>query len=232
LSAPILWLTGWSADPSCIPFHTRTSHLYSVDFTSASFADDFKRLTSNSLFQISGRVTLAGWSLGAMVCLDVALTHPEKIDRMILFAPTARFTITKNYTCAWPRHVLEKMRDRLRQNPAQVLKNFYTRMLSPTDALAGPLDYPMWKKDLWPLEALCAGLDYLITTDLRERLRDITLPTLILHGTDDNIIPLQTGRMVAENLQTATLLPVKDGGHLPFLSQKSIVDRICQEFMS
>ena len=49
-----------------------------------------------------------------------------------------------------------------------------------------------------------------------ERLAQIELPTLVIHGTADQILPVQNGRMVAERIASARLEIFEGVGHLFF----------------
>ncbi|OAT47036.1 non-heme chloroperoxidase [Kluyvera georgiana ATCC 51603] len=51
-------------------------------------------------------------------------------------------------------------------------------------------------------------------TDLRDDLRKITVPTLVIHGDDDQIVPFETcGKVAAEILPNAELKVYKGGSH-------------------
>ena len=51
-------------------------------------------------------------------------------------------------------------------------------------------------------------------TDLREDLRKMTIPTLVIHGDDDQIVPLETcGKVAAEILPDAQLKVYAGGSH-------------------
>jgi pimeloyl-ACP methyl ester carboxylesterase len=49
--------------------------------------------------------------------------------------------------------------------------------------------------------------------DLRPRLANISAPTLVLHGSDDPLVPPQAGKDTAANIKGAKLLIVKGMGH-------------------
>ena len=51
------------------------------------------------------------------------------------------------------------------------------------------------------------------TGDLRERLANITAPTLVLHGSDDPLVPAEAGKDTAAHIQGAQLLIVEGMGH-------------------
>lgn len=51
------------------------------------------------------------------------------------------------------------------------------------------------------------------TGDLRAHLATITAPTLVLHGADDPLVPVDAGKDTAANIQEAKLLIVEGMGH-------------------
>lgn len=51
------------------------------------------------------------------------------------------------------------------------------------------------------------------TGDLRSRLANITAPTLVLHGSDDPLVPPEAGKDTAANIERAELLIVEGMGH-------------------
>lgn len=51
-------------------------------------------------------------------------------------------------------------------------------------------------------------------------LERITVPTLVLHGTADSVVPLSHARFVAERVPNAQLLAVEGGGHLCIVTHK------------
>jgi pimeloyl-ACP methyl ester carboxylesterase len=51
------------------------------------------------------------------------------------------------------------------------------------------------------------------TGDLRARLANITVPSLVLHGADDPLVPPEAGKDTAANIQGAELLIIEGMGH-------------------
>ena len=62
-------------------------------------------------------------------------------------------------------------------------------------------------------------LEVLATVDLRSSLSSIEIPTHILHGETDQIIPFSAGEYLASQLPISFLQPVPKIGHSPFFSQ-------------
>src|SRR4029077_20354369 len=51
------------------------------------------------------------------------------------------------------------------------------------------------------------------STPRLERLRDVRVPTLVIHGTDDTLVPIENGRLVAQAVPGARLIEIEGMGH-------------------
>lgn len=67
-----------------------------------------------------------------------------------------------------------------------------------------------------------------VAGDRRSRLATITVPTLIIHGTDDPLIPPACGYDTALSIPDAIYLPIKGMGHdMPRALDQTVIDAIC-----
>lgn len=70
-------------------------------------------------------------------------------------------------------------------------------------------------------------------TDLREDLRKMTVPTLVIHGDDDQIVPFETcGKVAAGMLPDATLKVYPGGSHGICTTHKQQINQDLLEFIS
>jgi pimeloyl-[acyl-carrier protein] methyl ester esterase len=81
---------------------------------------------------------------------------------------------------------------------------------------------------------LQAGLQILLTSDLREKLGGISQPTLLLHGENDVITPPEAARWMHRQMPHSQLVMLPHCGHAPFLSHPrefiSAVARLLSRF--
>ncbi|ODA67384.1 Putrescine aminotransferase [Methyloligella halotolerans] len=69
----------------------------------------------------------------------------------------------------------------------------------------------------WPMGSLAAYSHVIEGFDLRDRLKDISVPCLVLSGGRDGYTPASFSEIIAENVPNAELIQVDDAGHLlPF----------------
>ncbi|SEO88616.1 Pimeloyl-ACP methyl ester carboxylesterase [Halogranum amylolyticum] len=69
------------------------------------------------------------------------------------------------------------------------------------------------------------------TFDVADRLDELTLPTLVLHGTADRVLPIENGERLAARLPNATFERVTGGSHLFFVEQADDVTDRLREFV-
>jgi pimeloyl-ACP methyl ester carboxylesterase len=67
--------------------------------------------------------------------------------------------------------------------------------------------------------------------DARPLLPEIRVPTLVIAGSDDQLIPLAEARAMAEAIPGAQLAVIPDAGHLAPLEQSVNTSRVIREFL-
>lgn len=194
-------------------------------------------VTTSSIFHPTGnkdddnrKVTLIGWSLGAIAALEIALALPEKINRLILISGTACFVQEKRK--GWSVRIVKKMQRNIVTSPEETLRAF-DQLLFSEEEKEKWLSYfvecvrPSFHKDT--PESLYYGLDYLIHADVRDQLSDLHVPTLLIHGEKDQICPLSAAMEMTKNIPQSELYPIPNAGHVPFLTHREIcMDKILQ----
>jgi pimeloyl-ACP methyl ester carboxylesterase len=68
--------------------------------------------------------------------------------------------------------------------------------------------------------------------DSKETLGKIRVPTLIIHGLEDQIITMDESRTMHTEIQNSQLEIIPDAGHLPNLEQPSVFNRSVASFLS
>ncbi len=158
---------------------------------------------------------LIGISQGCAVSIEYAARHPERVSGLILIS---------GYAAGW-RHVgtpEEKARREAVQrvtelgwgteNPAY--RHIYSKTLMP-DAAPEQLDWfdEFQRRTASPQNA-ARLLDAFGHIDVRHRLADIDVPTLVLHSRYDQRIPIDQGRDLAAGIRNAEFVPLESRHHL------------------
>ncbi|ABS23048.1 alpha/beta fold hydrolase [Bacillus cytotoxicus] len=156
-------------------------------------------------------VILIGWSLGALVALEVC--NNVKTKGMILISSTAKFTVDERYKHGWKPSFVERMKRNIKKRKNETLSRFYISMFAEEESAVKESFENMIKEFQGDsTESLQTGLDYLMRADMRERLKDVNVPMLLLHGEQDSICPLPAAHYIKEKTN-ATLKVIHQAGH-------------------
>ena len=163
------------------------------------------------------RVRVVGVSFGGMVAQELAVTWPERIERLALLCTSPGGAGGASY----PLHELAHLTDE--QRAAKGLELLDTRF-TPEWLAAHPTDRALadmmaarrnGAKTADQLRGESLQLDARSRHDVCDRLARITCPTLVACGRYDGIAPPGNGEAIAANVENADLR-VYEGGHAFF----------------
>lgn len=165
------------------------------------------------------RVHLVGHSMGGAVALRYAASFPERVDRLVLasVAGVLQRTAFLKHTAELPLEESEVATDPLKRATSRVkswgdslVEVLSSSMPDPTPILRH--SNVAWNGLLSDRPNINAAMA-LIDEDFSGAIASVEAPTLILWGTEDQVAPPRTGRMLAGRLQRADLELIQDAGH-------------------
>jgi pimeloyl-[acyl-carrier protein] methyl ester esterase len=174
----------------------------------------------------SGAAIWLGWSLGGLIALNAALRYPHKVAQLVLVGATPKFVQAPDWPYAMPVDVFADFARSLTQDYRATLLRFLSLQVGGNEsarALLKQLRADMFAHGEPQPEALAAGLAILEQTDLRARLAEIRVPTLVVHGSHDRLALPAAGDYLAAQLPNARLLRVAGAGHAAFLSHAALL---------
>ena len=145
--------------------------------------------------------TLVGWSLGATISLLVGALYPEKVERLILIAPTVRFSGVSQ-----PEAVVERFLKKLKRNFQKTVLEFRN--------LCSEENFPI--PELKP-EIATELLESFARFDLSPYLKRVEMPVEIVVGEEDAITGLKGALSVFKGLNKTRLTVYPKEDHLTVL---------------
>lgn len=159
------------------------------------------------------RAVIFAESFGGTVALQFALAHPERVDHLVVL----------NSFAYYPNRPLVKVgRALARLVPLPIVWALRAAVDIPTLALEGvPREARrrfLRAANAQPLAAYAQRLDLVEGCDLRERLQELSVPTLFLAAEHDRVVPWRESRQMAERVPGAAFELIPKVGHATLLT--------------
>ena len=197
-----------------------------VPFTTADLAADAAGLL-DALEVESAHVL--GISMGGMVAQELVLAHPQRVRTLTLGCTYCGGEGSALASPPVAQRLFEAMSSGERED---VLRTTWEICVSPPlcdDAELYATFRALAKERPVEREVITAQMQAIAAHDTSARLSEVRVPTLIVHGTVDELIPAQNAHVIAGHMPDARLELLDDIGHLFFweLPQRS-AELVCE----
>ena len=173
---------------------------------------------------------IAGVSMGGMIVQTLAIEHPERVRSMVSIMSTTGSRRVGNQDPRLFPSLLRPARNDRATYVANSLK-FGPRIASP--AYPEPVDSQRARAEEtfdrgWSASGVVRQMLAILTQpDRTAALREVTIPTAVLHGLSDRMVAISGGRATARALPTSELVLLPGMGHdLPPELHEEYVDLI------
>ena len=192
--------------------------------------DQFRKIIISFQKEISihnEEISLIGHSLGGYIASEIAIQHKNHVKQLVLIDSSGMlnqptpileeyFNAAMNPSKDNVRKAFEKMVADPSRIPSQLVDGFIRRINMPNAKHA-------FKSTLENSAKTQIGLD---------RLRQINnIPTLILWGAHDKVIPLEHSKIFQETIENSRLEIIDDAGHAPFAEKPNQVCEVLKNFL-
>lgn len=189
-----------------------------------TFADDLKALLDQLDLQ---NVTLVGFSMGGGEVARYFSRHGgERVSKVILVSSILPYVLqTDDNPNGVPLEQLEEMIANVQEDRPAFLQTF-GKMFYGVNFISKPVSQASleWSTQICLQASPKATIDCIRAfgeTDFRSELKHITVPTLIIHGNSDNIVPIDaTSQEAARLIPQANYVVYEDAPHGLFITEK------------
>ena len=211
----------------CIHFDKRGTGLSSRDLPASGLDERVRDITAVMEAERVDHAVLAGFSEGAALAMFFAATHPRRVDGLILSGACAALTRRDDHP--WARtHRRQMLIARL---GATVWGQGVVAALVLAPSMSRTPRFWRWarayeraslhRRDMVPYTSINTEID------VRHVLSSIQAPTLVLHANKDRLIPLRSGRYLADHIAGARFVELETRDHsIWFDAQDPYLDAI------
>jgi pimeloyl-ACP methyl ester carboxylesterase len=242
--SPILLINGFSAslnfwDPTLISRLASNHTVITFDnrgignttsgnkqFSIQQFADGTSRLMEALKIK---KTDVMGWSMGGMIAQEVALSNPDKVGKLIIYASTCG----TNQSVAPSPEVVDIFSNQS-GNMMEMLQRFLPLLFPDHWRNSNPNFIQELPKssEVAPIETLKLQTQAIINwTGTCDRLGSITQPALVLVGTDDVLTVPANSILMAEKIPGSWLVQIKGGGHAMMIQYPGKFTNIVDTFL-
>jgi len=181
---------------------------------------DYAEVVSNHLIeQFPAGAVVCGHSMGSAIALTLALDFPEEVRGLILIGAGAKLGV----------------------DPA-IVEGLKTQPMKTIEQIITPMSY--FRMDLGMGREARAALsfsnlpvflnDYVACDgfDVRSRLPEISVRTLLVCGENDKMTPPKWSAYLEDNMSSAKLVVVKEAGHMVPLEKPEACAGLIQKFLT
>lgn len=171
------------------------------------------------------RACWIGWSLGGLVALHAASAHAANVSALVEIAANPRFVVGDDWPHGVDAAVFRQFADGLRGDWRRTIDRFLALEAHGSDraqAELRELKAQVFDRGEPSLAVLHDGLHVLDSSDLRDVLATLTMPSLWIAGRRDRLVPPAAMQWAATQAPDGRFVELSTG-HAPFLAQPDAV---------
>ncbi len=172
-----------------------------------------------------------GWFEAAPICALFAATFPERTRALVLGTATAKFVSDEDFPWGPAPEVLQAVAASVDVQWGQA-----STLAFHSPAAAEDPEFLRWWKRYERVSASPGAAAALMRMnaeiDVRDVLPSVRVPTLVLHRRDEQTVPLEGARYVADHIPGARLAIVPGADSLPYSGESEPLVAEIQEFLT
>lgn len=195
-------------------------------YSAAEMAEDTRRVLDEAGVE---RAHVLGTSLGGMIAQELALAGPERVEKLVLVCTTPGGPAA----APMPEQTVRLMAHAPALEPLVALRRFVENALAPDPPeglVERILDHRV--ETAQPMSAWLSQAAAGAAFDAWDRLPELAIPTLVVHGTADAVVDPANAELLIERIPDARLELFSGCGHLLFWEQPERFAAVVGEFLA
>ena len=179
----------------------------------------------------NNKISIIGHSLGGYIAAQLAIEYPDLIDKLVLID-------TSGMLDGQPTPLLQEYLNAAMNPTKENVRSVFEQLVAAPVRISDALVYGFIHRINQPgaKHAFKSAYDNSVYTQIgADRLRQIgdnSIPTLLIWGRQDQLIPLRYFKIFQESIKDSQVVIVEDAGHAPFSEKPAIVTELLHKFIS
>ncbi len=163
------------------------------------------------------QVALVGWSMGGLIAQELARRLGARVSALALVCTTPG-GLADPKAPDFDQARLDETRALIRSDLKTFLRGLAAQFFKA--GAESPLhSWAFHEIQKTPAAVVETCFESILAADLRPHLKDLDIPTAVLHGRQDTLLPLAGGEQLTKGIKGATLTVFDNSGHAPFLEE-------------
>ncbi len=241
---PIVLLHGWGNDSVCweplLEYFGPETEIHLLDLPGFGVNSDIVISDLHVFYAAVEQILpvkshLVGWSLGGMLCVQLAKRFPEKVASLSTLAANAKFVADDNWPAATLPAIYQAFLSGFSSDPKATLKRFCF-LQAQGDSQRKHLsrffnqNTPVPNQDI--SDAWLRGLQWLSEIDNSDAYAELKMPYNAIFGEHDALVPQAAYQRFDEKSLSSEVHVIAHAGHAPHISQAAYVARKLKRFIS
>lgn len=190
----------------------------------ADLEDKYLIVNSDEELNKHDQLVIIAWSMGVYKAIDLYFSMKEKVKGLVLVSPSPCFAKRDDYPFGQPLSVIRNLERKIKTDSKKGLDFFYSLVFN-----GGPHPIPH-SLSYSEKEHLLSDLAFLKQIDIRNKLNEIKIPVLIVHGEADTICSIEGAIYMTKKIEKSKLITFQ-GGHAPFLENIKEFNQALKDFL-
>ncbi|GKV56882.1 sigma factor SigB regulation protein RsbQ [Sporosarcina sp. NCCP-2222] len=176
-------------------------------------------------------VIFVGHSVSSMIGAIASIQRPHLMDRLIMIGPSPHYMNDGDYKGGFEREDINELLDMMELNYKEWAKYLAPVVMKNEERpeLASNFERTLSEND--PVIARRFA-EVTFTSDLRDRLAQVSVPTLILQTREDAISPIEVGEYVHEHIKGSEFVLMNARGHNPHISDPEETIQVIRDYLN
>lgn len=176
-------------------------------------------------------IVFVGHSVSSMIGMLASIERSDLMDKLVMIGPSPYYINEGDYYGGFDRSDINELLDMMELNYKEWAKYLAPVVMQNADRPELTQEFEM---------ILCSNDPFIarqfaevtFTSDMREELKEVSVPTLILQPQFDAIAPPEVGRYVHESISGSQLVVMEAMGHNPHISDADETVKHIQSFLN